>query len=179
MHFPGLPAEARCGGAFMPSMVEGTLEPNGMTAILFIFQADDQHEQITNVYVGLIVRHVESCLYAPEKILDFVSDIEVDLKVACDTLKAGCDLGKRHTFCLFVNNYGGIMSVPMDLPYCLIYPTSYVKDVELDHFNTHNNPTRTHLHHCICHATLLYMNDDPRYGRAYGRSCLILPCGAQ
>ena len=63
-------------------------------------------------------------LYAPEKILDFVSDIEVDSKVACNSLNAGGDPGKRCAFCLFVNNYGGIMSIPMDPPYCLIYSTS-------------------------------------------------------
>ena len=166
-------------GAFMPSMVKGTLELSGMTAILLVFQADDQHEKITNIYIGLIVRHIESHLYAPEKILDFVSDIEVDLKVAHDTLKAGGDLGKKRTFCLFVNNYGGVMSVPTDPPYCLIYPMSYVKDMEPDHFNTRNNPARTHLCHCICHATLQYMNDDPHYCRAHGGSCLILPRGAQ
>ena len=166
-------------GKFMPSVAEGTLELSGMTAILLVFQADDQHKQITNIYVGLIVHHIESHLCAPEKILDFVSNIEVDLKVAHNALKAGCDPGKRHAFCLFVNNYGGIMLVPTDPPYCLVYPTSYVKDVEPDHFNTHNNPTRTHLHHCICHTTLQYMNDDPRYRRTYGRSCLILPRGAQ
>ena len=71
------------------------------------------------------------------------------------------------------------MLVPTDLPYCLIYPMNYVKDVEMDHFDTHNNPTRTHLHHCICHATLQYMNDGPSYHRAYGGSHLILPHGAQ
>ena len=166
-------------GAFMPSMVEGTLELNRTTAILLVFQADDQHEKITNIYVGLVVCHIKSCFYAPEKILDFVSNIEVNLKVACDAPKAGGDPGKRCAFCLFVNNYGGIMSIPMDLPYCLIYSTSYVKDVELDHFDTHNNPARTCLCHCICHATLQYMSDDPHYHRAYSRSCLILPCGAQ
>ena len=166
-------------GTFMPSAVEGTLELSGMTAILLIFQVDDQHEQITDVYVGLIVYCIKSCLYALEKILDFMSDIEVDLKAAHDALKAGGDLGKRHTFCLFVNNYGGIMSVPMDLPYCLIYPMSYVKDVEPDHFDICHNPTRTHLHCCICHATLQYMNDNPHYCRAYGRSHMILPCRAQ
>ena len=109
-------------GAFMPSTVDGTLELSGTTAILLIFQVDDQHEQITYVYIGLIVCHVESHLYAPEKILDFVSDKEVNLKVACNVLKAGCDPGKRCTFCLFVNNYVDVMSVPMDPPYCLIYP---------------------------------------------------------
>ena len=126
--------------AFMPSMVEGALKLRGTTAILLIFQADNQHEKITNVYIGLVVHHVESHLYAPEKILDFVSDIEVDLKAVHNTLKAGGDQGKRCAFCLFVNNYGGIMSVPMDLPYCLIYPMSYMKDMEPDHFNTCNNP---------------------------------------
>ena len=137
-------------GALMPSMAEGALKLSGMTAILLVFQVNDQHEKITDVYIGLIVCHIESHLYTPEKILDLVSDIEVNLKAAHDALKAGGDLGKRHTFCLFVNNYGGIMSIPTDPPYCLIYPTSYVKDVEPDHIDTHNNPARTHLHHCIC-----------------------------
>ena len=166
-------------GAFMPSVSEGTLELSRTTAILLIFQADNQHEKITDVYVGLMVDHVESHLYAPDWILDFVSNIEVDLKVACNTLKAGGDLDKRHTFCLFVNNYGGTMSIPTDLPHCLVYPTSYVKDVELDNFDTCNNPARTRLRCCICHATLQHMNDDPHLRREYGGSCLILPCGAQ
>ena len=166
-------------GAFMPSMAEGTLELSRTTAILLVFQVEDQHEKITDIYIGLVVCHVESCLYAPIKILDFVSDIEVNLKAARNALKAGGDLGKSCAFCLFVNNYGGIMSVPTDPPYCLVYPTSYVKDVEPDYFDTCNNPARTHLRHCICCATLQYMNDDPYYCQAYGRSCLILPCGAQ
>ena len=164
-------------GAFMPSTVKGTLELSRTTAILLVFQADDQHEKITDIYIGLIVHHIKSRLYAPEKILDFMSDIEVNLKVAHDTLKAGGDLGKKHTFCLFVNNYGGIMSVPTDLPYCLVYPMSYVKDMEPDHFNTHNNPAGTCLCCCICHATLQYMNDNPPYCRAYGGGHLILPRG--
>ena len=166
-------------GAFMPPMSEGTLELSGTTAILFIFQVDNQHENITDIYVGLVVCHVKSCLYAPDKILDFVSNIEVNLKAAHDTFKAGGDLGKRHTFCLFVNNYGGTMSIPTDLPYCLAYPMSYVKDVEPDHFNTHNNLAGTHLHHCICSANLQHMNDDPHHCREYGGSGLILPRGAQ
>ena len=164
---------------FMPSVAEGALKLSRMTAILLIFQVDDQHEKITDVYIGLVVHRVEFCLYAPEKILDFVSDIEVDLKAVHDALKAGGDPGKRCAFCLFVNNYGGIMSVTMDPPYCLIYPMSYMKDMEPDHFDTHNNPARTCMHHCICHATPQHMNDDPRYHRSYDRSHLILPRGAQ
>ena len=162
-----------------PSISEGTLELSRTTAIILIFQVDDQHEKITDVYVGLVVCHVESHLYALGQILDFVSDIEVDLKVALDAFKAGDDPGERHAFCPFVNNYGGAMSIPTDPPYCLIYPTSYVKDVELDHFNTCNNPARTCLHHCICNATLQHMNGNPLHHREYGRSHLILSHRAQ
>ena len=161
--------------AFMPPVAEGTLKFSGTTAIPLVFQVNNQHEKITDVYIGLMVHCVESHLYAPEKILDSVSDIEVNLKVACNALKAWGDPGKRCTFCLFVNNYGGTM----DTPYCLIYPTSYVKDMEPDHFDTHNNPARTCLCHCICHATLQHMNDNTRHCREYGGSHLILPCGAQ
>ena len=166
-------------GAFMPPMLEGTPELSRTTAILLIFQADDQHEKITDIYVGLVVHRIESHLCAPDQILDFVSNIEVNLKVAHDALKAGCDLGKRCAFCLFINNYGGTMSILMDPPYCLIYPMSYMKDVKPDHFNTHNNLAGTYLCHCICHATLQHMNDDPNQHREYSRSHLILPHWAQ
>ena len=71
------------------------------------------------------------------------------------------------------------MSIPMDPPYCLIYPMSYMKDVELDYFNTCNNPAGTGLCHCICHTTLQHMNDDPNQHREYARSHLILLHRAQ
>ena len=71
------------------------------------------------------------------------------------------------------------MSVPTDPPYCLVYPTSYIKGVESDHFDTHNSPMGMHLHHCICHATLQFSNDDPKERTNYVRSHLILPCGVQ
>ena len=71
---------------------------------------------------------MESCLYTPDQILDFVANLEVNLKAVRDTLKARSDPSKRCTFCLFVRNYGGAMSIPTDLPYCLIYPMNYVRD---------------------------------------------------
>ena len=125
--------------------------------------------------MGLVVHIVESHLYTPKQILDFVKDIEADLQVVHDTLKAGGDPSKRCTFCLFVDNFSGTMSIPTDPPYCLVYPTSYVKGVELDHFNTHNSPAGTCLHCCICHATLQFSNNDLKEHTNYTRSCLILP----
>ena len=166
-------------GMFMPPTLEGPPELSGTTAILLVFQADGQHERITDVYVGLVVCRVEFHLYTPDQILDFVTNIEVNLKAARDALKTGGDPSKRRAFCLFVNNYGGTMSIPTDPPYYLIYPTSYVRDMEPDHFDTHNNPAGTCLHHCICHATLQYMNDDPNQHREYARSHLILPYRTQ
>ena len=166
-------------GAFMPPLSEGPPELSGMTTILLVFQADSKHEEITDVYVGFVVHRVESHLYAPEQILNFVKDIEVDLQVACDALKARGDPGKRCAFCLFVNNFSGAMSIPTDPPYCLVYPTSCVKGVEPDHFDTRNSPAGMRLHRCICHATLQFSNDDPKERTNYVGSHLILPRGAQ
>ena len=166
-------------GVFIPPRSEGPPELSGMTAILLVFQADSKHEEITDVYVGLNVCRVESRLYAPDQILDFVKDIEVDLQAAHDTLKAGDNPSKRHTFCLFVNNFEGAMSAPTDPPYCLVYSTSYIKDVEPDHFDTHNNSAETHLHHCICRTTLQFSNDELKEHTNYAGSHIILPHGAQ
>ena len=166
-------------GMFMPPpQLEGPPELSVTTDILLVFQADSQHEKIMDVYVGLICR-VESHLYTPDQILHFIRDIEVDLQAARDALKVGGNPGKRCTFCLFVSNFGGTMSVPMDLPYCLIYPTNYVRDMEPDHFDTRNNLVGTHLRRCICCATLQYMNTDPKQLKKYSGSHLILPHRAQ
>ena len=129
--------------------------------------------------MGLVVCQVESRLYTLDQILDFVADIEVNLKVVHDALKARDDPSKRHAFCIFVSNYGGMMSIPIDPPYCLVYPMSYVRDMEPGHFDTHNNPAGTCLHHCICHTTLQHMNDNPNQHREYAGSHLILPHRAQ
>ena len=166
-------------GVFMPPLLEGPPKLNRTTAILLVFQVDGQHKRITDIYVGLVVCRVDSCLYTLDQILDFVKDIEGDLKVAHDALKAGGDPGKRWAFCLFINNYGGTMSIPTDLPYCLIYPISYMRDVEPDHFDTHNNLTETRLCCCMCCATLQHANADHKQHRKYSRSHLILPRRAQ
>ena len=163
----------------MPPMLEGPPNLSGTTAILLVFQADGQHDRITDVDVGLMVHRVDSHLYTPDQILDFVKDIEGDLKVVHDALKAGGDPSKRCTFCLFVSNYGGTMSIRTDPLYCLVYPMSYMRDVEPDHSDTRNNPAGTCLHCCMCCTTLQYMNADPKQHRKYSRSHLTLPCRAQ
>ena len=71
------------------------------------------------------------------------------------------------------------MSIPMDPSYCLVYPTSYIKGVEPNHFNTRNSPTGMCLHHCVCCTTLQFSNDDPKQCTKYVGSHLILPRGVQ
>ena len=98
----------------MPPRSEESPELSGTTAILLVFQADSQHQEITDVYVGLIVRRVESRLYTLDQILDFIKEIEVDLQAVRNALDAGGDPGKTCTFCLFVSNVGGTMAIPTD-----------------------------------------------------------------
>ena len=164
---------------FMPPTEEGTPKLSWTTTILLIFQVDSQHEWITDVYVRLVAHQFESHLYAPEQISDFIKDIDVDLKAVQAAFKAGGDPSKKHAFFLFVCNFGGAMSVPMDLPYCLVYPTSYVKGIMPDHFDTLNNPAGTQMCHCMCCATLQFMNTNPLQYKQYSGSCLIMPHGAQ
>ena len=166
-------------GAFTSPQSERPPELNGMTAILLVFKVDSRHEKITNVYVGLVVCQVESHLYSPSQIHDFIKDTEGNLKAARDALKAGGDPSKRCAYCLFVDNLSGAMSVPTVPPYCLVYPTSYVKGIEPDHFDTRNSPVGMCLHRCVCHTTLQFSNDDPKEHTKYVRSHLILPHGVQ
>ena len=163
----------------MPPRSEGPPELSRTTAFLLVFQADSQHEEITDVYMGLIVCRAKSHLYTLDQILDFVKDIDVDLQAVHDALKAEGDAGKRHAFCLFVSNFGGAMSIPTDPPYCLVYPTSYVRDVDPDHFDTCNNLAGMCLHCCVCHTTLQFNSDEPKECTNYAGSCLILPRRAQ
>ena len=58
-------------------------------------------------------------------------------------------------------------------------PTSYIKDVDPDLFDTCNNLVGTHLHRCVCRTILQFSNNDPKEHTNYIRSCLILPHGAQ
>ena len=124
-----------------------------MTANLLVFEVDSRHEKITDVYVGLVVCRVDSRLYSPSQIHNFLKDIEGDLQVVHDALKAGGDPGKRCTYCLFVDNLSGTMSIPTNPPYCLVFPTSYIKGIKPDHFDTRNSPVGMRLHCCVCRAT--------------------------
>ena len=88
-------------GAFVPLHSNMPSKLSGMMVILLVFQVDSEHERIINVYMGLVVHRVDSHLYSPSQINDFIQDIEVDLWEACNALKARCNAGKRCAYCLF------------------------------------------------------------------------------
>ena len=67
------------------------------------------------------------------------------------------------------------MSIPTDPPYCLVYPTTYIKGIKPNHFNTQNSPVGMRLHRCICQATLQFSNTDPQQRTKYTGSHLIIP----
>ena len=166
-------------GAFAPLQSHTPPKLSRMTAILPVFQVDSEHKRIINVYVRFMVRRVNSRLYSPSQINDFIQDIDVNLWEVRNALKAGHDTGKRCAYCLFVDNLSGIMSIPTDPPYCLVYPTTYVKGTEPDHFDTRNSPVGTHLHCCVCRATLQFSNTNPKQHTKYAGSHLAIPHRAQ
>ena len=98
------------------------------TAILIVFLSDEEHQGIKHVHIGLVVCHEECHLYMQDGILPFVNSIEADLKKVRDRCTQNKDPGRVHSYALLVGNYGGIMAIPTNPLYCLVYPTVYNND---------------------------------------------------
>ena len=101
------------------------------TPILIVFLSDDQHEAIQYVHIGLVVRHVGCTLYEQKAIVPFIHSIEEDLERARFKQVSGRDPGPAHTYSILVTNFGGLMTIPTDPPYCLMYPNTYSDEVAL------------------------------------------------
>ena len=83
---------------------------------------------------------------------------------------------------MFIANFGGLMAVPTDTPYCLVYPNIYSTTVpheDRHHFNVQGGPPRLRTHACICHALLQHTNLSEAHRRKYHRSHLVIPQGVQ
>ena len=171
--------------AYLKSLVnDNSFQPEGIKpdsysssmAILLVFLSDEEHQSIEHVHIGLVVHCVGCNLYTQDGILPFMKFIEEDLAKARDRRKWDKDAGGVHSYALLVANYGGIMAVPTDPPYCLVYPTM-CNDGAKDqtHFNTVASPSGMHTHVCMCHSLLQFMNKDPKNRRTYEGSRLIAP----
>ena len=130
--------------------------------------------------IGLVVHHVGCNLYTQDGILPFMKSIEEDLAKVRDRCSHGKDAGGVCSYSLLVANYGGIMAIPTDPPYCLMSPTMYNDGVEdQTHFNMVASPSGMHTHVCMCHSLLQFADKDPKNRRTFEGSCLIVLHGAQ
>ena len=95
---------------------------SGSTAILVVFLSDEQHMAIQHVHINLVVHCISCNLYDQDRILPFINSIEEDLKKVRQKWNVGKVPGGVHSYAMLVTNFGGIMAIPTDPPYCLVYP---------------------------------------------------------
>ena len=156
---------------YLKSLVnDNSFQPEGFkpnaysstTAILMVFLFNEQHQGIEHVHISLVVCHKECHLYMQDGILPFMKSIEVDLKKARDRHTQKKDPGGACSYSLLIANYGGIMAVPTDPPYCLVYHTVHNDDVEdQNQFNTATSPSGMCTCSCMCHILLQHADKDP------------------
>ena len=152
------------------------------TAILIVFLSDDQHEAVQHVHIGLIVCHIGCTLYEQKAILPFICSIKEDLERARLKQVSGRNLGPTHSYSMLVANFGSLMAIPTDPPYCLMYPNTYSEEATLEkqnHFNTVGGPPGLCTSSCICHALLQHADLTKAHRQKYNRGHLIIPRGTQ
>ena len=152
---------------------------SGTTAILIVFLSSEEHQGIEHMHISLVVHCKECCLYMQDGILPFVKSIEATLKKVRDKHAQNKDPGGVHSYSLLIANYGGVMTVPTDPLYCLVYPTVYNNDVEdQNHFNTAASPSGMYTCACMC-CTLLQHADKASPLEDLWRQLPYHPHGAQ
>ena len=83
---------------------------------------------------------------------------------------------------MFVANFGGMMAMATNLPYCLMYPNIYsstIPEKDRHHFNVQGSPPRLHTCICICQALLQHANMSEDYRQQYEGSHLVISWGVQ
>ena len=151
------------------------------TAILLVFLSDDQQETIKYIHIGLVVCHAGCQFYKQKAISWFIKSTEDDLKKARSNQAAGKDPGEVHSFSMFMGNFGGLIAVPTDPPYCLMYPNIYSNEVppeDKNHFNIMGGPPGLCTCACICHALLQHADLSEVHRQKYHGSHLAIHQGA-
>ena len=114
--------------SFQPEGTPHNVASNS-TAILIIFLSDEQHSAIQHIHIGLVVCCVGCEMYEQKGILPFIQPTKEDLKKVWQKWESGKDPSGAHSYVMLVANYGSLMAMPTDLPYCLVYPTIYSKQL--------------------------------------------------
>ena len=176
---------------YLKSLVsEDSFQPEGTTmdvvsnstAILIVFLLDDQHETIQHIHIGLMVLCIGYTLYKQKAILPFIHSIEEDLERARLKRASGRDPGPACSYSMLVTNFSGLMAIPTDPTYCLMYLNIYSDEVALqnqNHFNTVGGPPGLLTSSCICHTLLQHADLTEAHRWKYNGSHLIVPRGTQ
>ena len=147
--------------AFQPKAYKDDMYSSSI-AIFLVFLCDDQHEAIKYIHIVLVVCCMGCNITTQAEILPFVLSIESDLAKVRDRHAHEKSIGRAHSYSLLVGNYGGAMALPTELPYCLVYPTTYDDEAEdKAHFNTAASPSGMPTDVCMCHSLLHLMDKDP------------------
>ena len=146
-------------GSCLPAC-EGCPRRCNTTAILLVFLSDDQLTSIEHVHIGLVVHHISGQIYEHKAIPQFIQYIEADLKQTKQKHKVSSSALREQSYCMFVANIRGIMALPTDLPYCLMYPNIYSSTLHEDrhHLNIGGGPPGVGTCRCMCHALLQQTN---------------------
>ena len=165
--------------AFKPEDVNENLYSCSM-AILLIFLSDDVLTTIQHVHIGLIVHCVGSELFSQDGILPFIDSIETDLKQVREMCEQGKEDGWVQSYTCLIANYWGVMALPTEPPYCLMYPMVYDNNMkDKTHFNTTDSPSGLHTEACVCCSLLHLMDTDPANRQKFKGSHLLVPHGTQ
>ena len=119
------------------------------TTILLVFLSDDQLQTIEYIHIGLVVCHASCQLYEQKAIPWFIKSIEDHLEKARSKREACRSLGRACSSSMFVANFGSLMAVPTEPPYCLVYPNIYAASIppkDRNQFNVQGGPPRLCTH---------------------------------
>ena len=109
------------------TMVDAT----NTTTILLVFTSDDQLKTIKYIHIRLVVCHTGCQFYELRSIPCFIQSIDDDLKRTMKKQAASGSSSKAHSFRMFIDNSGGLVAVPTDPPYCLVYPNIFSTTVPI------------------------------------------------
>ena len=152
------------------------------TTILVVFFSDAKHTTIQHIHLSLVVCHISCNLYGQSEILPFIMFIEKDLEKARQRHDEGRDPGRVHSYAMLVTNFSGIMAVPTDPPYCLVYSIVYNDNIATqnqNHFNTAGSPSGVCTHNFMCCALLQHADLTEAHKQKYEGNRFTVPCGAQ
>ena len=150
------------------------------TAILLVFLSDDKLQTIEYIHIRLVVCHAGCQLYKEKDICLFIRFIQDHLGKVRAKVEASESSGGACSCSMFLANFGGLMAVPTEPPYCLVYPNIYTASVppkDRNHFNVQGGLSRLCTHVCICHTLLQHADLSKAHKQKYQALLIDLHMG--